>query len=120
MIRRRRQAAIVSWLATSALACRGTEGTLLFLDGGGPPISSVEAGKSSPPPRSAKSWQIQLSGTVDASFDVAMYEIDPFSSRSAVAELHASGRTVACFISAGTWEPWRDDAAQFSPSALGR
>ena len=65
-------------------------------------------------------WQWQLSETVDQSFQVAVYDIDLFESdASLVNDLHAAGRKVICYISAGSWEEWRPDADQFPASVLG-
>ena len=66
------------------------------------------------------SWQWQLSGTVDMSFDVQMYDIDGFENGAGVVSgLHADGRKVACYISAGSWENWRPDASRFPESVKG-
>ena len=66
------------------------------------------------------SWQWQLSGTVDTSFDVQMYDIDGFENRSGVVSgLHAEGRSVVCYLSAGSWENWRPDAGRFPESVKG-
>lgn len=49
-----------------------------------------------------------------------MYDIDLFdNSASVVAALHAQGRKVICYLSAGTYENWRPDAASFPASVLG-
>ncbi len=67
------------------------------------------------------SWQWQLQGTVDQSFDVQMYDIDGFDNDQPVLDaLHAAGREVVCYISAGSWEEWRPDADRFPESVLGR
>jgi hypothetical protein len=67
------------------------------------------------------SWQWQLQYTVDTSYDVAMYDIDGFdSSKKLVSKLHADGRAVVCYLSAGSWENWRPDAGDFPPVVLGR
>ena len=67
------------------------------------------------------SWQWQLRGNVDASFDVDMYDIDGFeASARLVDRLHARGSAVVCYISAGSWEDWRPDAGGFPRSVLGR
>lgn len=72
-----------------------------------------------PPVRT--SWQCQLTGTIDQSYDVNMYDIDMFDNdASVVASLHAQGRKVICYISAGSWENWRPDADQFPESVLGK
>ena len=71
-------------------------------------------------PAISTAWQWQLTGTIDQSVDVPMYDTDLFdTSASVVASLHAKGRKVVCYISAGTYENWRPDASQFPPSVLG-
>lgn len=66
-------------------------------------------------------WQIQLQGAIDLSVDGAMYDVDGIDNDAAtVAALHAQGRRVVCYISAGSWESWRPDAAQFPPAVIGR
>ncbi len=72
-----------------------------------------------PPP--GTSWQWQLSGSIDTSFNVQMVDIDLFDApQSVINQLHADGRTVICYFSAGSWEDWRDDAADFPASLLGK
>jgi hypothetical protein len=67
------------------------------------------------------SWQWQLQFKVDTSVDVQMYDIDGFdSSKKLVSALHADGRAVVCYLSAGSWENWRPDAADFPNSVKGR
>jgi hypothetical protein len=72
-----------------------------------------------PPP--STSWQWQLTELpVDQTVDAAMYDVDLFDTPAAiVASLHARGRKVVCYMSAGTWEEWRPDAARFPSSVLG-
>ena len=71
-------------------------------------------------PHPGTSWQWQLSGTIDTSFDVAMYDIDLFDAPQATIDaLHAAGRTVICYFSAGSREDWRPDASEFPSSSLG-
>lgn len=67
-------------------------------------------------------WQLQLTGQpIDGSFDVDMYDIDMFDNdASTVTALHAQGRIVICYISAGSWEDWRPDAAQFPAEVIGK
>jgi hypothetical protein len=65
-------------------------------------------------------WQIQLSGALDTSFDVNMYEVDLFSLDAATAKrLHDQGRVITCYVSVGTAEPFRADYASFPTSAVG-
>jgi hypothetical protein len=71
-------------------------------------------------PQPGTSWQWQLSGTIDTSIDVAMYDIDLFDTPQAVIdELHNDGRIVICYFSAGSREDWRSDAGDFPPAAIG-
>jgi endo-alpha-1,4-polygalactosaminidase (GH114 family) len=66
------------------------------------------------------SWQWQLDTPVNQTFDVTMYDIDLFDNdASTVAALHAQGRKVVCYVSAGSWEDWRPDADQFPSLVLG-
>jgi hypothetical protein len=65
-------------------------------------------------------WQWQLTGSIDQTVDVPMYDVDLFDTSAAVvAALHAQGRKVVCYISAGTWENWRPDASAFPAAVLG-
>jgi len=72
-------------------------------------------------PMPGTSWQWQLSGTIDTSFDVAMYDIDLFDAPQATIDaLHAAGRKVICYVDAGSWEPGRPDSADFPAAVLGK
>jgi hypothetical protein len=71
-------------------------------------------------PHPGTTWQWQLSGTIDTSFDVDMYDVDLFDTpTSTIDQLHADGRIVICYFSAGSREDWRPDASQFPSSAIG-
>lgn len=71
-----------------------------------------------PPP--GTSWQWQLSGSVDTSVNVAVYDIDLFDTSAAtIAALRANGRRVICYFSAGSREDWRPDASDFSSADHG-
>ena len=71
-------------------------------------------------PHPGTTWQWQLQGTIDPSFDVVMYDIDLFdNTQSVIDSLHASGRKVICYLSAGTYEPNRPDSSQFPASVRG-
>jgi hypothetical protein len=60
------------------------------------------------------SWQWQLSGTLDTSFDVQMYDIDLEETPAAtITALKNAGRIVICYFSAGSWEVYRNDADDF-------
>jgi hypothetical protein len=65
-------------------------------------------------PAASTTSQWQLQGTPNTTVDAEMYDIDLFDhSAAVVAGLHAQGRKVVCYLSAGTWEDWRPDATQF-------
>jgi len=67
------------------------------------------------------SWQWQLSGPIDLSLDVQMYDLDLFQTDAAtVAGLHARGKKVVCYVSVGTFEPYRSDASLIPNSVQGR
>ena len=67
------------------------------------------------------SWQWQLEGEIDTSFDVDMYDLDLFETNPAlIQKLKEDGRVVVCYISVGSWEDWRPDAEQFPPEVLGK
>lgn len=72
-----------------------------------------------PPPGTA--WQWQLSGTVDTTVDVPVYDIDGFENDAEVVRrLHAAGRHAICYVNVGAWESFRPDAADFPAALLGR
>jgi hypothetical protein len=98
-----------------------------------PPALPSPQPKSAPEPRPAPepdeiwqpgpgtSWQIQLQGNIDTSYNVEMYDVDLFDTpQKTIDELHAQGKTVICYFSAGSWEAWRPDATQFIAKVKGR
>lgn len=71
-------------------------------------------------PTLSTTWQWQLQGALNHSYDIALYDIDLFDTDAAlIASLQASGKKVICYFSAGSFEDWRDDASSFPQSALG-
>lgn len=90
-------------------------------DGGGGGSRSAVPAAERWQPRPGVAWQWQLSGTVDTSVDVPVYDIDGFENDAAVvARLHDDGRRVVCYVNAGAWESFRPDAKDFPPALLGR
>ena len=67
------------------------------------------------------SWDWVLSAVPTAPYrKVAMYDIDGFDASAAdVAALHRAGIKATCYLSAGTDENWRPDAARFPAALLG-
>jgi hypothetical protein len=72
-------------------------------------------------PKPGVSWQIQYGGRLNAALNVQVYNIDLFdSSASTLAKLHAGGKWVICYFSAGSAEDWRPDAKRFPSRVQGR
>ena len=65
------------------------------------------------------SWQWQLQGDIDSTYDADVYDIDLFDAPDAVIrQLHDDGRIVICYFSTA-YEDWRDDAADWPSEVLG-
>jgi hypothetical protein len=72
-------------------------------------------------PPANTSWQIQLQGKIKTTFNVRLYDVDLFDTPTAtIASLHAAGRKLACYFSAGSYENWRSDAARFPAAVKGQ
>lgn len=70
------------------------------------------------PPNST--WHIQYTGAINISLDVAIYNLDLFDTDPAViVDLQARDIFVMCYFSAGSFEDWRPDAANFPSEILG-
>ncbi|MFB0632177.1 endo alpha-1,4 polygalactosaminidase [Streptomyces sp. AB3(2024)] len=83
-----------------------------------PVPSPAPGGRWQPLPGTA--WQWQLSGGLDASVDVPVYDIDGFlTSKEEVAGLKKAGRRTICYISTGAWEDFRPDSGDFPKDMLG-
>lgn len=66
-------------------------------------------------------WQWQLNGNVNTSYDVDIYDIDLFDvSEALIQQLQAKNIKVICYFSAGSYEEGREDANAFEASELGR
>ncbi len=94
-------------------------------DGASAPVA--DAGSTAPldggawRPTRKTTWQWQLQGTIDTSFDVEMYDVDLFDvPASTVDLLHRARRVVVCYFSAGSREPKRPDVARFQPKEVGK
>jgi len=70
-------------------------------------------------PAPSTTWQWQLTGTIDTSIDVQMYDIDLFDNTvETISTLHSAGRVVICYFST-QYEDWRPDASSFTPAVIG-
>ncbi|PHR59036.1 MAG: endo alpha-1,4 polygalactosaminidase [Arcobacter sp.] len=109
--------------------------TFLFIGCGGSPDSDTEttlqqglSNSDYPPiedgswykPSLSTSWQWQLSGALNSSYPVELYDIDLFDTdQQTINNLHQEGKKVICYFSAGSYENWRDDKDSFDSSLLG-
>jgi hypothetical protein len=73
-------------------------------------------------PTAGTSWQIQIDGKpIETSLSVEVYDVDLFDTdQDEIDALHAAGRRVICYFSAGSREKWRDDAGLFPEEAVGK
>ena len=72
-------------------------------------------------PAPGTTWAWQLSGNVDTSLNVDMFDIDLYDvPQRQIDELHDKGKIVVCYFSAGTREDWRADADDFPAEAIGQ
>lgn len=91
-------------------------------------------------PRPGTGWQWQITGTVDPTLPVTMYDIDLFDAQTGssytvpgfgtvsvprgenpgiIDRLHAAGKVVVCYVDTGALETYRPDAALFPKSVIG-
>jgi len=71
-------------------------------------------------PSTNTSWQWQLTGDINTSFSVELFDLDLFDTdKKTIDELHAQGKKVICYFSAGSYENWRIDKDDFDSSVLG-
>jgi len=114
-------AAMRVWLAVVlalgvAAACGTVEGPLLHR------IAGPDAGQSAPQIAITQdmSWQYQLTGQVELDADVELFVIDLFAlDAERIAQMHQQNKVVVAYLSAGTFESFRDDADRFPASAIG-
>jgi hypothetical protein len=71
-------------------------------------------------PAAGISWDWQLATPINQNAKVDVYDIDMFDNTAAtIASLHAKGKKVICYVSVGSWENYRPDAAKFPASVKG-
>lgn len=96
--------------------------------GGGDPDRHTALNPDVPPviegpwyhPAVMVSWQWQLFGEVNTRYAVELYDIDLFNTPQAIIDmLHAQGKRVICYFSAGSYEAYRSDVGQFHATDLG-
>ena len=69
-------------------------------------------------PEPGTTWQWQLSGDIDTTRDVAMYDVDLADTPDAVFEA-LSDKVLICYFSAGSLETYRDDIGAIPDEAIG-
>lgn len=125
-------ALLAAWVT---FGCQGTDGTILVRHaaaggaGGSAPVAghggetaAAGSGGLGPVyvPAADSSWQAQLSGAIDPELAVELFYLDAdFTEPAALEAVRARGAHYVCYLSAGSFEPWREDAAQFPAQALG-
>lgn len=71
-------------------------------------------------PHVSDTWQWQLMGKINTSYNVTVYDVDLFDAPDAdLATLRNQGKFVVCYFSAGSSEDWRPDYKQFKASDKG-
>jgi hypothetical protein len=105
---------------------RGGAGSRASGNAGGNALASGGTGGSATAggpiwmPKPGVTWQWQLTGTLDTTVDAQMYDIDLFTNEASTMQtLHAAGRMVVCYFSAGSYEPDRPDSDALSKTGLG-
>ena len=72
-------------------------------------------------PKLSDTFNLQLSGTLNANISANIYDIDLFdSSASQIALLKERGHKVVCYFSAGSSEKWRPDFNKFLKADMGK
>jgi hypothetical protein len=65
-------------------------------------------------------WQYQLVEAIDPALPVELFIVDLFEAEQpSIDAMHASGKLVVAYLSAGTREDFRDDADRFPDAAVG-
>ncbi|MCP4446447.1 MAG: endo alpha-1,4 polygalactosaminidase [Myxococcales bacterium] len=91
-------------------------------------IDRIDAGDTPAPidggnwykPNAATTWQWQLVDSINTEYDVDVYDIDLYNvSAAQIAQLQADGTRVICYFSAGSYEPFRPDSADFPEAVIG-
>jgi hypothetical protein len=71
-------------------------------------------------PKQTATFYWQLQGALNTTQNVEIYDIDLFDTPvETINTLHAQGKKVICYFSAGTYEAWREDANKFDPDVIG-
>jgi endo-alpha-1,4-polygalactosaminidase (GH114 family) len=100
---------------------------LLLLAGCSPDVSPVATSASATPdtdrwrPAPGAVWQWQLGDDeIDLSVEADIFDLDLYVDEAVIEDIHARGGRVICYVSVGSWEDWRPDAAEFPAQILGK
>jgi hypothetical protein len=108
-------------LAISVAAVLGVILVLPAMPAQGVPSPVPCPGCWHPPLKVSWQWQLDRPPKIAALLDVGMYDVDGFeSSARLVHAMHKRKIAAVCYLSAGTWEKWRPDAASFPAGVLGK
>ncbi|GAK61588.1 putative endo alpha-1,4 polygalactosaminidase [Candidatus Vecturithrix granuli] len=103
-----------------ALTSRRISGICLVVLTGLGHITAVGQSSSRWQPSAGTTWYWQLTGTLDLSQPVQVYDIDLFEvEETTINTLHGQSKKVVCYFSAGSWEAWRPDADDFPEAVKG-
>jgi hypothetical protein len=105
----------------SAGATAGTGGSIA--GSGGTGGSTAGSGGMAGDPRIVRgmSFQYQLVDEVNIDVDAELFVVDLFNADVEIIDaLHAQDKVVVAYVSAGTHEPYRDDADSFPASTVGQ
>jgi hypothetical protein len=112
---------LVSVLAWALNREPGTGPEVITSPGRTPIPPRVSGGPGWWHPTVGLTWQWQLSGTLDPTVAADVYDVDAQTTSAAqVAELHARGSRVICYVNAGAYEDFRPDAHRYPAAILGR
>lgn len=71
-------------------------------------------------PQVSDTWQWQISGTLNTSYPVRVYDVDlENTSQATINALKAQSKRVVCYFSAGSSENWRSDFSKFAAASMG-
>jgi hypothetical protein len=121
--------AVLFGAALALSACGGGSDRDSSPAGSPPPTGTAPAPASAPAPSAgdwwkpaaAATWEWQLTGTLNTSYDATVYDIDLVDASAAtIAQLKAAGRRVVCYFSAGSSEDWRPDYSKFAAADMGK
>ncbi len=105
----------------SAEATAGTGGSIAGSGGTGGSTAGTSGTAGDPRIVRGMSFQYQLVDEVNIDVDAELFVVDLFNAEVEIIDaLHAQGKVVVAYVSAGTHEPYRDDADLFPASTVGQ